>query len=214
MIGFLGGTGPEGRGLGLRFAMAGQEVLIGSRDPGRAQAAAQEILALAPGTRVTGVGNLEAARRGDVVFITVPYAAHQETLATLTEELSGKIVVDVVAPLVFSRGRAQAVPVTEGSAAQQAQALLPQARVVGAFHNISAEDLLTPEKTIDCDVVVCSDDGEAKTQVMALAELIRGVRAVDGNGLECSRYLEELTALLLNINRIYKGHSMVKIVGI
>ncbi|MBI2165287.1 MAG: NADPH-dependent F420 reductase [Chloroflexi bacterium] len=213
MIGFLGGTGPEGRGLALRFALAGEEVIIGSREATRAQEAARSVSTLAPGLRVKGATNREAAA-ASIVIVTVPYAGHRETLASLAHELSGKVVIDVVAPLAFSKGRARAIPVESGSVAQEAQALLPNSRIVSAFHNVSAEDLLEPAKVIDCDVVVCSDDKEAKAQVMALAETIKGVRAVDGDGLENSRYLEDLTALLLNINRIYKGHSMIKIVGI
>ena len=214
MIGLIGGTGPEGRGLALRLAMGGQEVVIGSRDPERAQAAAEEVHSLAQGLEVTGEENSRVAQDASVVFIAVPYAGHRETLDQLREPLVGKTVVDIVAPLAFSRGLARAVPVEEGSAAEEAQRLLPDSRVVGAFHNISAPLLLEPNASIDCDVVVCSDDHEAKKQVMVLAELIQGVRAVDGNGLECSRYLEALTALLINVNRIYKGHSMIRITGI
>ena len=214
MIGFIGGTGPEGRGLALRLAMGGQTVSIGSRDPARAQAAAREVRGLAVDLDVRGAENRQVAQEASVAFITVPYAGHLETLEQLREPLEGKTVVDVVAPLVFSGGRARAVPVEEGSAAEQAQRLLPGSRVVGAFHNVSAPLLLEPGAAIDCDVVVCADDQEAKRQVMALAELIQGVRAVDGNGLECSRYLEALTALLINVNRIYKGHSMIRVTGI
>ena len=123
-------------------------------------------------------------------------------------------MVDVVVPLEFGRGGARAIEVPEGSAAQQAQAILHDSRVVGAFHNVSAEELLKPEMRIDSDVIVCSDDTEAKSQIMKLAEVINGVRAVDGDGLHNSRYVEEFTAMLININRIYKTHSTIKIVGI
>jgi len=215
MIGFLGGTGPEGRGLALRFAIAGRDVMLGSRDSSRAVAAAQELTSLLPdGSCITGAGNLEVAKKAEIVFVTVPYNAHQQTLVALTDAISDKILVDVVAPLAFDRGRAQAITVPEGSAAQQAQSLLPNARVVAAFHNISAEDLLIPDREVNCDVIVCSDDKNAKSDIMKLAEVIPGVRAVNGNGLDCSRYVEELTALLLNINRIHKSRSMIKIVGV
>jgi len=215
MIGFLGGTGPEGRGLALRFALAGQDVMLGSRDSSRAVAAAEELTPLLPdGISITGAENLEVATKAEIVFVTVPYNAHQQTLSSLTEAISNKILVDVVAPLVFDRGKAKAITVPEGSAARQAQSLLPSSRVVAAFHNISAEDLLIPDREVNCDVIVCSDDEGAKSDIMNLAQLIPGVRGVNGNGLDCARYVEELTALLLNINRIHKSRSMIKIVGV
>ncbi len=214
MIGFIGGTGPEGKGLALRFAMAGERVAIGSRDAQRAQDAAHEVGELQVGLSVTGGLNDQVADESDIVVIAVPYSGHRPTLESLGNRLDGKLVVDVVAPLRFSRGVASAVEVEEGSAAQQAQILLPNSKVVGAFHNLSAEDLMRPNVAIVSDVIVCADDKEAKTRVMELAESIEAVRAVDGGGLQNSRYVEELTALLININRIYKAHSTIKIVGI
>ena len=214
MIGFIGGTGPEGKGLALRFAMAGERVAIGSRDAQRAQDAAHEVRELQVGLSVSGRLNEQVADESDIVFISVPYSGHRPTLESLGDRLDGKLVVDVVAPLRFSRGVASAVEVEEGSAAQQAQILLPNSKVVGAFHNLSAGDLMRPNVAIVSDVIVCADDKEAKIRVMELAESINAVRAVDGGGLQNSRYVEELTALLLNINRIYKAHSTIKIVGI
>ncbi len=214
MIGFIGGTGPEGKGLALRFAMAGERVAIGSRDVQRAQDAADEVGELHDGLSVSGGLNEQVADESDIVFIAVPYSGHRPTLESLRDRLDGKLVVDVVAPLRFSRGVASAVEVEEGSAAQQAQILLPNSTVVGAFHNLSAEDLMQPNVDIVSDVVVCADDREAKSRIMHLAETISAVRAVDGGGLQNSRYVEELTALLININRIYKAHSTIKIVGI
>ena len=214
MIGFIGGTGPEGKGLALRFAMAGERVAIGSRDAQRAQDAADEVGELHDGLSVSGALNEQVADESDIVFIAVPYSGHRPTLESLRDRLDGKLVVDVVAPLRFSRGVASAVEVEEGSAAQQAQILLPNSTVVGAFHNLSAEDLMQPNVDIVSDVIVCADDREAKSRIMHLAETISAVRAVDGGGLQNSRYVEELTALLININRIYKAHSTIKIVGI
>ena len=214
MIGFIGGTGPEGRGLALRFAMAGEEVVIGSRSRERAQEAVEDVLRRAPDLAVTGAENADAAQSADTVFVAVPYSAHRDTVSGLGDLLKGKIVVDVVVPLAFEKGRVRALTVEEGSVAEQAQQLLPDARVVGAFHSISAQELLVPDAVVDCDVVVCADDAEARDRVMALAELIKGVRALDGGGLATSRYVEALTALLLNMNRIYKAHSAIKIVGI
>lgn len=214
MIGFLGGTGPEGRGLALRFAMAGESVMIGSRDAGRASDAAASVTAIRPGLPVTGGLNEQVASESDVVFVAVPYSGHRPTLESLRDALEGKLIVDVVAPLAFSRGVASAVTPDAGSAAEEAQQILANCPVVGAFHNLSAEELLEPDTVIDADVVVCSDDPAARKKVIELAELIAGVRGVDGGGLANSRYVENLTALLININRIYKAHSTIKIVGI
>ena len=218
MISFIGGTGPEGRGLALRFAIVGEQVFLGSRDPQRGVAAATDVRALLPGTyppqTVLGGDNEQAARMGDIVFIAVPYSAQWDTLTELEPHLRGKVIVNVVAPLVFSKGSAQALPVEAGSAAEEARDLLPESSVVGAFHNLSAIDLLIPLRPLECDVVVCGDDREAKQKVMALAESIKGVRAVDGGALVNSRYVEHLTSLLININRIYKAHSSIRITGI
>ena len=214
MIGFIGGTGPEGRGLGLRFAMAGEEVLIGSRDVGRAEEAAAKVARRGGAGRVSGAVNVEAARRADPVFVTMPYVGQRAALEALREALAGKVVVTVVAPLSFEGGTPRAVAVESGSAAQEAQELLPESRVAAAFQTISAHELLDPTVSVDSDVVVCGDDAEGKARVMSLAEKVRGVRAVDGGGLANARYVEDLTALLLNINRIYKARSAIKIVGI
>ncbi|MDA1188407.1 MAG: NADPH-dependent F420 reductase [Chloroflexi bacterium] len=212
-IGILGGTGPEGRGLAVRFALAGIKVVIGSRDASRADEAVAKIADKVPAGMVFGAVNADAAR-AEVVIIAVPYAAQADTLKALKPSLDGKVIINVVAPMDFADGKATAVSVPEGSAARQAQQLLPDSRMVGAFHNLSARDLLDPQRTVESDVVVCSDDEVAQKQVMNLAELIPGVRAVNGGGLDNSRYVEELTTLLLNINRIYKAHATIKLVGI
>ena len=214
MLGLIGGTGPEGRGLALRFALAGERVLIGSRDETRAVDAAESVSAFVPPGTVQGALNPAVAAQADIVFVAVPYAGHRDTLASLKEHLGGKIVVDLVAPLEFVKGRARAILVEEGSAAQQAQSILAESKVVAAFETVSAQDLLIPDKSLDSDIVVCADDREAKDVVMKLAERIKGARAVDGGGLENARYVEDITALLLNINRVYKAHSSIKIVGI
>ena len=202
----------------MRFALAGEDVLIGSRDAGRADEAAAQVLAVVSGHdlkgSVAGGLNADVARRAGTVLVTVPYGGHRETLAALREPLAGKVVVDVVAPLAVEKGRARAVRVEEGSVALQAKAVLPGSRVVAAFQTVSARDLLVPGRVIDSDVVVCADDEEAKKEIMALAEKIDGLRAVDGGGLDNARYVEDFTALLLNINRIYKAHSSIRIAGI
>ena len=214
MLGFLGGTGPEGRGLALRFALAGERVMLGSRQEERAVQAAEGISELVDAGLVEAAGNQDVARRSDIVFVAVPYSGHRDTLTSLTSELAGKVVVDVVAPLAFEKGRASAVAVPEGSVALEAKSILAESSVAAAFQTISAQDLLVPDKVIDSDVVVCADRKQARETVMSLAEKIGGVRAVDGGGLENARYVEDFTALLLNINRIYKAHSTIKIGGI
>ena len=214
MIGFIGGTGPEGRGLALRFALAGEKVLIGSRDRARAEDAADQIAKLAPTGSVSASLNDEAARRADLLFVTVPYEGHRPTLSSIADILVGKTVVDVVAPLAFSKGVARALPVPDGSAALEAQALLPGSTVVAAFHTVSAHDLLDPNRSVESDVIVCSDDHDARHLVMGLADKIEGMRGIDGGGLHNAGYVENLTALLLNINRIYKARSAIRIAGI
>ena len=215
MLAFLGGTGPEGRGLALRLALAGEEVVIGSRDPARASAAAEELTQLAPGSSIYGAGNEDAAGRAEVVFLAFPYEGQKPTLEHLGPNLDGKIVVDVIAPMTFQRGRgARAVEVEAGSAAEEAQALLPGAMVVAAFQNVSAEELQNPEVTMDGDVVVCSDHSDAKALVTGLVRKIPELRPVDGGALANAKYVEQITPLLVNINRIYKTHAGVKIVGV
>ena len=214
MIGFLGGTGPEGRGLAVRLALAGEDVIIGSRDAGRAAAAAEEVAGLAPGVVVEGGLNEEAAARGDVVFVAVPYSAQRGTIEPLAGHLAGKIVVGVTVPVRFSKGVASIEPVPDGSAALELEALLPESRVVAAFQTISAHDLLDPNKRVDSDVVVCSSDEDARAQVMELSGRIDGIRAVDGGGLANAGYVEGMTALILNLNRRYKARAAFRITGI
>lgn len=213
-IAFVGGTGPEGRGLAFRLALAGHRVIIGSRRRERAEAAATKIRSRTPQAQVGAGLNADAVRGADMVFVTVPFEAQRDTLASLADEIGERLVVSTAVPLVFEEGRAGTVAVPEGSAAEQAQALLPRARVVGAFQNLSAHKLLEGDASLEMDVVVCADDAEAKRTVMALAEEVRGLRAVDGGPLANSRYVEDVTALLLNINRRYKAHAGIRIVGI
>lgn len=214
MIGFLGGTGPEGRSLALRLALAEEEVAIGSRDASRAQEAAQRIEVRGDDLHVIGAENAEVAHRADILFVTIPYEGQAALLTSLAGALTGKVVVSTVAPVSFQDGVIKAVQVPDGSAAAEAQRLLPDSLVVGAFQNVSAVDLWVPDRVIQGDVVVCSDHQEAKRQVMALAERIPQIRAVDGGALANARYVEEVTAMLLNINRIYKAHTMIRIVGL
>ena len=215
MLAFLGGTGPEGRGLALRFALAGEDVIIGSRDASRAATAAEELKELAPGSRIEGAANADAAAAADVVFLAFPYEGQRPTLESIPEAMAGKIVVDVIAPMQFQRGLgASAVEVEAGSAAQEAQELLPDSLVVSAFQNISAEELQEPDTTMEGDVVVCSDHAEPKALVMELVGKISHLRAVDGGALSNSKYVEQITPMLVNINRIYRIHAGIKIVGV
>ena len=219
MLAFLGGTGPEGRGLALRLALAGESVIIGSRDAQRAAVAAQELTALVGeatgGGRIEGADNAEAASEAATAFLTVPYEAQRDLLVQLAETLAGKVVVNVIAPMRFERRRgAIAVPVEAGSAAEESQSLLPNSLVVSAFQNVSAEELQETSHDMEGDVVVCADNSEAKGLVMSLSKKIPNLRPVDGGGLANSKYVEQLTPLLVNINRIYKVHSGIRIVGV
>jgi NADPH-dependent F420 reductase len=212
-IGVVGGTGPEGKGLAARFARAGLAVYIGSRSAERGDEAAQEIAALT-GKAVSGGTNEEAVHGADLVLLAVPYSGLRDTLTGLATHISDQIVVSTVVPLQFSRARVSVLEVPDGSAAEEAQALLPQARVAAAFHNLSAGHLIDIEHPIDGDVVVCGDEAGALQATIELANLIEGVRGVNGGPLANSRFVEDMTALLLNINRIHKAETHFKIVGI
>ena len=215
MLAILGGTGPEGKGLALRLAMAGETPIIGSRDAGRGAAAAEELAQSVPGVVIKGPDTAGAVASADVVFLAFPYEGQRPVLEDLGAALKGKIVVSVIAPMKFERGKgASAVEVEAGSAAQEAQDMLPDSQVVAAFQNASAEELLDPSVTMEGDVVVCSDHPEAKKLVMELAGKIKDLRGVDGGSLANAKYVEQLTPLLVNINRIYKIHAGIKIVGV
>ena len=210
VIGIFGGTGEQGRGLARRFAMAGHPVIIGSRIHDRAHAVAREV-----GHGVRGLANRDAAREASLVIVAVPYEGHSELLVGLAPELAGKIVVDCVNPLGFDARGAYPLPVAEGSAAQQAAALLPQSRVVAAFHHVSAVLLLDPEVTsLDQDVLVLGDNREATDLVQALAARIPGMRGVYAGRLRNCGQIEALTANLVSINRRYKAHAGVRITDI
>ena len=213
-LAFIGGTGPEGLGLAIRFAAAGDEVIIGSRRQERADEAAEKIKEAVPQAKVRGMENKPAVEAAEIAFITVPFDGQVATCAELKDALAGKIVVDTVVPLTFEKGKAGALLVEEGSAAEQAQSILTKSKVVGAFQNLSAPELMKLDQEIPADVVVTGDDMEAKQTVMELAAKIKGLRAIDGGSLASSRFVEEITALLVNINKIYKAHSMIKIVGV
>ncbi len=179
MLAILGGTGPEGKGLALRLAMAGETPIIGSRDAARGAAAAEELAQSAPGLVIKGSDNAGAVASADVVFLAFPYEGQRPVLEDLGPALEGKIVVSVIAPMKFERGKgASAVEVEAGSAAQEAQDMLPDSQVVAAFQNASAEELLDPSVSMEGDVIVCSDHLEAKKLVMEFADRINDLRVV------------------------------------
>jgi len=213
-IAIIGGTGPEGLGLAMRFAKAGQEVLIGSRSQERAEEAVRRVKAELPEASLQGRLNAEAVEPAEVVFLTVPWDAHQSTIENLAEAIGEKVLVDVVVPMLFDRGAPKAILVDEGSAAQQARALAPNAKVVSAFHHLDGSELQRVDRPMQGDVLVAGDHKGAKKTVMELVEMIEYVRALDAGGLSNSRYLEEWTVLLLHLNKIYKAHSGVRIVGV
>jgi 8-hydroxy-5-deazaflavin:NADPH oxidoreductase len=208
VIAVLGGTGDQGRGLARRFALAGHRVIIGSRRAERATAAAAEL----GGPGLEGTDNATAATQGDIVIVAVPWEGHRELLAALAGELAGKIVVDCVNPIGFDRHGAYRLPVPEGSAAEQAAAVLPGSRVVGAFHHVSAVLLLDPEVAgVDLDVLVLGDDRHATDLVQALAARIPGVRGVYAGRLRNCGQVEALTANLISVNRRYKAHAGIRV---
>jgi NADPH-dependent F420 reductase len=218
VIGILGGTGEQGRGLARRLSMAGNRVIIGSRDAGRAATVAAELgtgTPLAGGPQLTGALNHQAAERADVAIAAMPWDGHRALLASLAAPLAGKVLVDCVNPMGFDSNGAYPIKVAEGSAAEQAAAVLPDSTVVGAFHHVSAYLLLDPTVArIEQDVLVLGDDRAATDLVAALADRIPGMRGVYGGRLRNCGQVEALTANLIAINRRYKAHSAIRITDI
>ncbi len=215
-VAVLGGTGPQGRGLARRFAAAGLPVVIGSRSAERAAETAAT-LAEATGGNVTGADNEGAATAGDIVIVAVPWDGHGDLLKGLATALAGKIVVDCVNPLGFDKRGPFVLDVEEGSATEQAAALLPDSTVIGAFHSVSAVKLEDPDVTeVDTDVLVLGEgeDREACDLVQDLAGVIPGVRGVYGGRLRNAHQIESLTANLIAINRRYKAHAGIRITDI
>ncbi|MFG2374341.1 NADPH-dependent F420 reductase [Streptomyces sp. NPDC048504] len=210
VVGVLGGTGPQGKGLAYRLAKAGQKVIIGSRAAERAQAAADEL-----GHGVEGADNAETARRSDVVIVAVPWDGHGKTLESLREELAGKLVVDCVNPLGFDKKGAYALKPEEGSAAEQAAALLPGSRVAAAFHHLSAVLLMDTEiAEIDTDVMVLGEERADVEIVQALAGRIPGMRGVFAGRLRNAHQVESLVANLISVNRRYKAHAGLRVTDV
>ncbi|WP_026424651.1 NADPH-dependent F420 reductase [Actinokineospora inagensis] len=214
-VGVLGGTGPQGRGLALRWAKAGISVILGSRSADRAEEAAGELRALAGVEHVSGLDNKATATEADVVLVAVPWEGHADLLQSLKQELANKIVIDCVNPLGFDKQGPFALSVAEGSAAQQAEQALPDSRVTAAFHHVSAvvlADLSIAE--VDIDVLVLGDDREATDIVRALADAIPGMRGIYGGRLRNAHQVEALTANLIAVNRRYKAHAGLRITDV
>ncbi|HEX3351655.1 MAG: NADPH-dependent F420 reductase [Terriglobales bacterium] len=216
-IAVLGGTGPEGYGLALRWARAGEAVIIGSRDAGRARDAAAKIRTAVADANVSGDENLAACAAADVLVLAIPFEGHAALLKQIKPAIGpGTLVIDTTVPLAASvGGRAtRTLGIWQGSAAQETAELVPKGvSVVAAFHSASA-DLLNSDASVDCDVIVCSDDPDATQVVRSLAAKIPGVRAIDGGKLETARILEQITALLIGLNIRHKGHSGIRITGL
>lgn len=213
-VSVLGGTGPQGRGLARRWAAAGIPVVIGSRSPERASQTATDI-AGSTGGQASGADNEAAARAGDVVVVAVPWDGHAELLGPLADALADKVVVDCVNPLGFDKRGAHALPVEEGSAAEQAEKLLPDSTVTAAFHHVSAvllDDLAVT--SLDTDVMVLGDDRAATDLVQDLAGIIPGIRGVYAGRLRNAHQVEALTANLISVNRRYKSHAGVRVTDI
>jgi 8-hydroxy-5-deazaflavin:NADPH oxidoreductase len=196
VIGIVGGSGDFGQGLAERLRRIGEQVVIGSRTP-----------------RDDFISNVEACIRSEVIFLSVPPGGVEKTSVELARDLVGKVVVSVASPVVFVEGKAGAAP-GELSLAELTAAAAPEARVVAGFHTVSAKLLADPDKALDEDVLVCGDDADAKEVVCRLADRLVEGRAVDCGRLEVARWLEPLTAVLLNVNRQYRTNAGVRVIGL
>lgn len=217
-IAIIGGTGPAGLGLALRWARAGESIIIGSRDEQRAQLAASAIqLKVGNQASISGMENTAACAAADILMLTVPFEGQAALLKQLKTSITeGSILIDATVPLAAAVGGRPSRPlgVWQGSAAQQSAELVPKGvSIVAAFHNLSA-DLLNGDAPLDCDVIVCSDDPDAAQLTRELAAKIPGVRAIDGGKLENARIVEQITALLIGLNIRHKGHSGIRITGL
>ncbi len=213
-IGILGGTGKEGAGLGVRWAQAGHEIVIGSRDAERARGKAAELAAQAPGARISGMSNRDAATAAEVVVLALPANGLGATLPEVRDGCRGKTVVSTVVPLTFGGGRLFTPP-PQGSSAEEAQEILgPEAKVVASFHHIAAHELSATDHAIECDLLMCGGDAASKAAVAELGTSM-GLRAVDVGALTNAGPLEGITAVLATVNRRYKlKNSGIKITGL
>jgi 8-hydroxy-5-deazaflavin:NADPH oxidoreductase len=216
-IAIVGGAGELGLGLALRFATAGLQIVIGSRDETKAKEAAARVKAAVSDAKIEGLANADAAAKATVVILAVPFPAQAPILKSIKPALKSAILVDTTVPLAATVGGrpTRMLALWEGSAAQAARELVPGVPVVSAFHNVSADVLQDLSATLDCDILICGDDAAAKERVSGLVKLIPGLRPLDAGPLEMSRIVEEMTALLISLNRRYKvHHSGIRITGI
>jgi 8-hydroxy-5-deazaflavin:NADPH oxidoreductase len=217
-IAIIGGTGPAGMGLALRWARAGETVIIGSREIARAQKAADSVRRrVGDQARISGLENSAACAAADILMLTVPFEGQASLIKQLRPAMTaGSILIDATVPLASGVGgrASRTLGVWQGSAAEQAAELVAaEVSVVAAFHNVSAE-LMGGDNPLDCDVIVCSDDPDAAQLTRELAGKIPGVRPIDGGKLENARIVEQITALLIGLNIRHKGHSGIRITGL
>ena len=217
-IPIVGGTGALGYGLALHWARAGVPVVIGSRSPERAEEAAGRLREAVPEAQAEGLQNEDAAKRGPIVFLTVPFRAQSENLNNLRGALEpGQLLVDCTVPLAAAvSGKAtRSLGVWQGSAAQQAQEMVPDGvTVIAALHTVSAPELNDSDAELDQDVLICGERKADKARVAALVDLIPGLRAINAGSLEMARIVEQLTPMLISINSRYKAHSGIRITGL
>ena len=214
-LAIVGGTGPQGRGLALRFATAGYAVVVGSRERAKAQGVVDAMLAAHPGIDVRGDDNAAAIADADAVVLALAPDGLAATVEMLSDGLAGRLVIDVVVPLALRDGLAEhAPPAGAASAGELVQAMLPHSRVVGAFKTIPASQLLAVQRPLDGDVLVCGDDAAARAEVAALVARIPGPRAVDAGAMRNARAIEGITALLVNLNRAHRAHTSIRILGL
>ncbi len=212
-IALIGGTGPQGRGLAYRLALAGHHVVIGSRDAQRAVTTAGELAAGSDAMQIDGAANQESTEGADLVVVAVPYEAQESTVRGL-RGLEGRIVVSCVNPLAFDKSGPHTIDVPEGSAAEQTQKLQPDARVVAAFHHLAAPSLLDGEEPHDETVLVVGDDVQAKQVVIDICPAVAARGGLDAGPLRNAKQLEEFTAVLISINRIHKANSGLAVTGL
>jgi 8-hydroxy-5-deazaflavin:NADPH oxidoreductase len=217
-IPIVGGTGALGAGLATRWALAGAPVVLGSRSAERAEEAAAKVRAAVPDADVTGLENGEAATKGEIVFLTVPFRAQSENLNNLREALRpGQILVDCTVPLAAAvSGKAtRSLGVWQGSAAQQAQEMVPEGvTVVAALHTVGAPTLANTEAELGEDILICGDKKADKARVARLIELIGGLRPVNAGALEMARIVEQLTPMLISVNTRYKAHAGIRLTNL
>jgi hypothetical protein len=215
-VGLIGGTGPLGRGLALRLAAAGVEILLGSRDGGRAQELCDTLsLSLPAGTgSIRGLANELVAEQAGLVIVTIPYDATATTLPTLASHLTARVVVSTAVPMEFRAGIPHPLRPAAGSATQEVAMLCPGAKVVGAFHTVAAGQLQKLALQLNEDCLVTADDDPAKQQVLELVGRVTGLRPVDAGGLQSAAFSEGLTPFLLRLNRLHGSHTGIRITGL